>query len=221
MTAFRAVDERDLLEHRYGGGRTQPRRDRRRLQSNGLVERHTLSLEDGQWLKIWTATREGSKRAEAAAADPGQRFYSGLAKTREAAHDAKLYAVFQKERAEIEGLGGRVVRVTLDHELKRRVASAANRAQERGRAAYAQARREAAEAAKLPFRDGKVSFPDLRIEYETADGEREHRDIEFASDRYKKSQIQAKAQSGFRVYRDGVGGGRRIEPQLLRDALPR
>jgi len=49
----------------------------------------------------------------------GQATYHGLKKPKEAFHDAELYRLYHKVSDEIEGRGGKVVRVRLDHEIKR------------------------------------------------------------------------------------------------------
>jgi hypothetical protein len=46
--------------------------------------------------------------------------------------------------------------------------------------------------------------PDLRIEYETADGELAKVDLEVTSEDYKASQMQQKARAGFTVYALGL-----------------
>ena len=69
-----------------------------------------------------------------------------------------------------------------------------------------QARREFAEDHDLPFRDGRIELPDLRIEYETRDGERAHRDVELATENYSRSQLAGKHSAGFRIYRAAGAG---------------
>lgn len=49
----------------------------------------------------------------------GRSFYAGLVKSRELAHDAQLYHLFEVERAKLEYEGSRVTRVVLDYEFKR------------------------------------------------------------------------------------------------------
>lgn len=50
--------------------------------------------------------------------------------------------------------------------------------------------------------DGKIPLPDLRIEYESRDGERTKVDLELATDDYKPAQIAEKDRAGFRIYID-------------------
>jgi hypothetical protein len=54
---------------------------------------------------------------------------------------------------------------------------------------------------------GHLELPDLRIEYETADGRHESRDVELVTEHYSRAQLAGKAQAGFSMYR-AAGGGR-------------
>ena len=47
---------------------------------------------------------------------------------------------------------------------------------------------------------GKVVFPDLRIEYEARDQEPSKVDLELATAAYKTEQVQAKRAAGLRIY---------------------
>jgi hypothetical protein len=53
--------------------------------------------------------------------------------------------------------------------------------------------------------NGKIPLPDLRIEYQTRDGEMAKVDLELATGHYKRSQISEKASAGFIVYSEGGG----------------
>jgi hypothetical protein len=53
----------------------------------------------------------------------------------------------------------------------------------------------------LPFRAGRIEFPDLRIEYDTPNAERAYRDVELATENYSRTQLAGKHSAGFRVYR--------------------
>ena len=55
--------------------------------------------------------------------------------------------------------------------------------------------------------DGHLELPDLRIEYETADGRHESRDVELVTEHYSRAQLAGKAQAGFSIYR-AAGAGR-------------
>ena len=53
----------------------------------------------------------------------------------------------------------------------------------------------------LPVVDGHLELPDLRIEYETIDGELRHRDVELVTEHYSRAQLAGKARAGFSMYR--------------------
>jgi hypothetical protein len=57
-----------------------------------------------------------------------------------------------------------------------------------------------ADAYNLRVVDGTIQIPDLRIEYDTAEGDRCHVDLELATAHYKPGQIAAKARAGFVIY---------------------
>jgi hypothetical protein len=128
----------------------------------------------------------------------GQAIYHGLKKPREAKHDAALYRLYQKESARIESAGGRPVRVALDYELKRNLhrelAQLGNEGQTR------EARERVADKQGLVLVNDRVQVPDLRLEYETADQERKHVDLELANRNYRPRALAQKAKAGFSIY---------------------
>ena len=133
-------------------------------------------------------------------------------KPRELPHDAQVYRLFRAEAGRIETEGGRVVRVVLDYELKRDYQQYLNRPDRPADATLEQDRRAFAEAHDLPVVRDHLELPDLRIEYETADGRLEHRDVELVTEHYSRGQLAGKAQAGFVMYRSGGGGGGRGGP---------
>ena len=48
--------------------------------------------------------------------------------------------------------------------------------------------------------NGRVQFPDVRVEYERPDGERAHEDLELATGHYNSRQMAAKRASGFTLH---------------------
>ena len=50
--------------------------------------------------------------------------------------------------------------------------------------------------------NGKIRLPDLRIEYETANGEAARVDLELATEHYRGDHMSAKSQAGFKIYAD-------------------
>ena len=86
-----------------------------------------------------------------------------------------------------------------------------------------------AEEHRLPIVDGRVRFPDVRLEYETRDGRLDVRDVEVTTPHYRGAHAAAKAASGFARYRavgarlcGGRGaarGGRCKEAHLAEEML--
>ncbi len=68
--------------------------------------------------------------------------------------------------------------------------------------------RAAAEALHLTVVDGHVQIPDLRLEYETRDGDLGRVDLELATEHYRADQVAAKAQAGFTIYAPASQTGR-------------
>jgi len=73
----------------------------------------------------------------------------------------------------------------------------------------------------LPYFDGHVHFPDLRIEYEDIDGRRDHLDVEILTVHYRGARGAAAARSGFRCVSGSSArtGGRSADPDLAEGLL--
>jgi hypothetical protein len=199
---FRTVGEDDLLRFRYEGNRSKLRRDYLNLRSQGLVERRTISVgKTRKPLPVYTLTRDGKKALKSAGPDRSdQALYAGFVKPREAAHDAGIYRMFQAEAARIEARGGRIDRVVLDFELKKKVYAPLAKAQNLAALQYVERQAQIAAANGLTVVDGKIPLPDLRIEYETADGEPARVDLELATEHYRRGHLSEKARAGFKMY---------------------
>lgn len=216
--AFRVVAERDLP-----GPNSEY--DVRSLSDQGLIESHTITM-NGASERVLVLTPAGRDLLEAhrspSTSDERQEFYAGLVKPRELAHDAQLYRLFETERKQLEDAGSSISRVVLDYELKREYHTYAHRQKQAGIDA-SEAREAFARDHDLPFRRGHIEFPDVRIEYETREGEYAHRDLELATEHYSRSQLSGKQSSGFRVYRAAGArgastnrrGGTPADPHLL------
>ena len=50
--------------------------------------------------------------------DSRQRYYAGLVKPAEVAHDLAIYPAYKREAERIEKAGGRIKRVVIDYEFK-------------------------------------------------------------------------------------------------------
>jgi hypothetical protein len=202
--------------------------DVRSLRDQRLLQTHTLVI-NGRSESVAVLTGKGRDLIEHARAHLAprpsslaprdQRFYAGLGNLRDLAHDAQLYRLFDTERAQLAADGATVTRVVLDYELKADYHRYVHELRLAGVDAI-RARRDFAEAHHLPFAGERIHLPDVRVEYETADGRPEQRDLELATEHYSRSQIGGKVSVGFRVYRAaGAGGGHRgatpVDPHQL------
>jgi hypothetical protein len=146
-----------------------------------------------------------SKRAKRVAqhhrlAPEGQALYAGFVKPAEVSHDASIYRMYEAEAAQIEAAGGRLDRVVLDFEFKKKIYGELNKKGDYGDLSYACRQEDLAKLHELPIVDGKITLPDLRLEYETAEGERAHVDLELAAENYRPAQMSQKLRAGFTIY---------------------
>jgi DNA-binding PadR family transcriptional regulator len=206
--AFRVISPDDLGDE--AGGRDIWHGSWQRLADQGLITRETITDRDGA-RHLVALTREGKALLDAHATPRSdgrrQEYYAGIVKPRELTHDAQLYQAFRAEADRIERDGGRLSRVVLDYELKRDYQTFLNRRDRPEGADVKTDRLVFAEAHDLPVIDGHLELPDLRIEYETADGRLEHRDVELVTEHYSRSQMAGKARAGFSLYRSAGGRG--------------
>ena len=207
--AFRVVRADDLQQIR--SSRDAWSGDLRSLASQGLVQLRTVEV-NRQPIAVVGLTRAGKELLEAHRT-PGetraQAFHVGLVKPREIAHDSQLYRLFQAEAARLESEGGRVDRAVLDYELKRDYQRFLNRPERPSDSDHASDLAAFAADAKLSVVDGHLELPDLRIEYETADGRLEYRDVELVTEHYSRAQLAGKSAAGFALYRAAGAGARR------------
>jgi len=211
---FRAVAREDLAEFAYGGNGDRMRPDLENLIRQGLVEMKSIPQEETGSRQLLTLTRQGHRfLSQTQSAGKDQVLYHGFAKPREAHHDADLYRLYQKAAAKIEGQGGRNLRVVLDYELKRYLyRDLAKLGKDRNSAAGKHA---IAPKHGLQVVRGKIPVPDVRIEYETRDGERARVDLELATGHYRGRNLSEKVRAGFSLYAhaDDVSKLRRILDQ--------
>ena len=141
-----------------------------------------------------TLTKEGHRLIRANRFVPeAQSIYYGFVKPKEANHDADIYQLYQKEASKILDEGGKNLRVVLDFELKKKL--------NRDFATFgAESRQEIASRHGLLVVGEKIPVPDLRIEYETRDGEMARVDLELATEHYRPSQLAEKVRAGFSLY---------------------
>jgi len=191
---FRVVSTHDLIRHVYGAKQEEADRNLRALVRQGLVRKGTFDGPEQTPRELLTLTRRGLRILRASRALPDdQAVYYGFVKPREANHDADLYQLYQKEAARIESGGGKNLRVILDYELKRKI----NRDIARFGTA---ARKEIAERHGLRVVRHKIPVPDMRIEYETRDGEMSRVNLELVTEHYRGRQVAEKVRAGFSLY---------------------
>jgi hypothetical protein len=196
---FRVIDAGDLAQFAYAGDDARMNRDIRHLEQHGLVARKPLTSQGTGTERLIVLTKKAKRLVLQSGRLPeGQAIYHGLVKPREAKHDAALYRLYRRESARIESAEGRVVRVALDYELKRNLHRELAQLGDAGQTC--EARERIAEKQGLALIHDKVQIPDLRLEYETADHERKHVDLELATRNYRPRALAQKAKAGFSIY---------------------
>lgn len=209
---FRVVAVSDLRDTVYAGNRRALQSDLRFLRERGLIALDQVNARrDGRSLRsehidVVTLTKEGKHLAYAAGdLSADQKLYHGLVKPREVEHDTEIYRAYRKEWQRIEQEGGTNPRVKLDFELKSEVQRAiyAKRQADPDRA-LEEIKGKVAEQFQLPLVNGRIEFPDARIEYDLARGGLTgSSDIEVATAAYRPAHLRGKAQAGFQIYMSG------------------
>ena len=199
---FRTIDAEALFKHRYSGKPSAFRAEIARLQQQGFLQRRSTSVgKNRDTLIIVALTKEAAKLVRQDKDLPqNQAVYAGFVKPAEVPHDAAIYQMYQSEAAQIEAKGGRIRRVVLDYELKKEVYSRLARERGSGALEYTRLQQEIADEQHLPMVDGKIALPDLRIEYETPEGDLDHVDLELATEHYHRGHMDVKARAGFKMY---------------------
>ena len=167
-----------------------------------MLQRRSISVgKNRDTLIVVALSKEAAKLARQDSQLPeNQAVYAGFVKPAEVPHDAAIYQMYQAEAKEIEAKGGRIRRVVLDYELKKEVYSKLARARDSGALQYARRQQEIANEQRLPMVDGRVVLPDLRIEYETPEGDLDHVDLELATEHYHRGHMDMKTLAGFKMY---------------------
>lgn len=191
---FRVIASHDLAQHAYKDGEQLAASDVRHLIRVGLVRNGVFEGPEATPRELLTLTRRGQRLLRAnRLVPPDQAVYHGFVKPKEANHDADLYLLFQKEAARIESEGGRNLRVILDYELKRKI--------NRDLARFGStAKKEIALRHGLRLVRNKLPVPDLRIEYETREGEIARVNLELVTEHYRGRSVAEKVQAGFSLY---------------------
>lgn len=206
---FRTVAVGDLSRIRYNGKNDEMRADLQSLGDQGLLEMRTLctGAKSGR-VAVAVLTKRGKDVLEREGGSAGkQQFYSGFVKPAEIAHDAAIYLMYQLEGDRIARAGGRIQRIVLDYELKRKVYSPLAKARMVSPAEYSRRQTEIATEHGLKVIRGRIVLPDLRIEYETGNGESVSIDLELATHHYHGTHLTAKAAAGFKMYAPASSAG--------------
>jgi hypothetical protein len=196
---FRTIAVEDLREFVYGGDKDSLRLALENLIRQGLLQRKSVPHQEKGSRQLLALTKNGhGLLKEAQITQKDQTLYHGFKKPREAHHDADLYRIYQKAAEKIERAGGRNLRVILDHELMKGVYhDLAKLGPDRTSPA---SKRTVAERHDLAVVRDKIPLPDVRIEYETSDGERARVDIELATSHYRFRNLAEKVRAGFSIY---------------------
>ena len=213
---FRVVGIEDLANFAYAGDRSRMQSDLRNLKEQGLVVERGTSVLKKESRQVLTLTKQGQRLIRRHGFLPeDQAIYSGLVKPKEADHDADLCRMYRKAAEEIERKGGKVLQVQLDYELKEKLYQRLGRAQARNHRETQRLKESLAHDLQLPVVHGKVSFPDLRIEYTTQEMEIARVDLELATRHYHAGHLAEKARAGFQLYArsEDTAGLRRVRDE--------
>lgn len=212
LGTFRVIAATDLARVSYGGDAPRMEREIRRLKQESLLSEKRLPAGRKNPTRLFALTKRGSRlvRKSGRVSDE-QAIYHGFRKLPEAKHDADLYRLFQAEVDRIASAGGRPTRVVLDYELKRNLNRDLAALDEEGRTA--EALQQIAERHGLSVVGDKIPVPDLRVEYDTSDMERQYVDLELATRNYRPRALAEKANAGFSLY------ARREDSSRLRRVL--
>ncbi len=216
VATYRVVSVRDLVEHRFGGNAFAARKGIDALKNEGLLQEHTVRVKSGKTFRVVFASQKGRRQAWGNRKNNDQRYWCGLAKPSEIRHDATVYRAAISEISKLEKTGSSVKRIQLDYEMKSRVSKIAEKARSKdgGEAAFL-AKIEAARQMSLPTgSDGKLHYPDARIEYEDEQGNPGRVDVEVTSGNYRSKGLQAKLSAGFKLYANGRSAKRQLSSAL-------
>jgi hypothetical protein len=199
---FRTMDEEDVARAFYGGMEGPFRQDLKDLLDQGLIERRSVVVGKNRNVRHVIVLSKKGKRLLGRQGDVerGQSIYAGFVKPAEASHDASVYRMYEAEAKQIQSRGGTIRRVVLDFEFKRKLYAELNKAGDYGEVSYSRRQEDLARLYELPVVDGKISLPDLRIEYDTREGDRAHIDLELATEHYRPGHMRQKTRAGFKLY---------------------
>jgi hypothetical protein len=201
------------------------------LREEGLI--YTVQIGAGQHADVLTGRglsvleanrHEPEDEARYSRDDDRQAFHAGVSRERELQHDSDVFRAYRGIEAEIRERGGEVERVVLEVDMRREYQQwlqehNRGRSDSDGRPDRTDREIEAwAHEHELPYRDGSVQFPDLRIEYDL-DGRDRHEDVEVVTGHYRGAHAAGRASSGFRCVRGGGSsyGASPFDPHAAED----
>ena len=216
VATYRVVGLKDLVDERFGGNRFAARKGIEALKQDGLLAEHTVQVKSGKTFRVLTATDRGRRKAWGGRRNNEQRYWAGFVKPTEIRHDAAVYQAARTEIEKLEKAGAKVKLIQLDCEMKSRIAKATEKARaESGAGEAFIAKQEAAKQMDLPLtEDGRVHYPDARIEYEDAQGVSGRVDVEVTSEGYRSKSLRAKAAAGFSLHANGRAAMRQLASAL-------
>lgn len=195
---FRALSIEDLEKYVYSDDRESMVRDLSNLERQGLVQRSSGRYRDG--IRVVTLTRQGERFMHEVLRESEQELYSGLKKVRELRHDTALYEIYQAKAREIDEAGGKIKRVVLDYELKRKLNRDLNKVRDGAASEDPKLKERIGQRHGVPVVEGQYVVPDVRIEFEDRDGIECRVDLEYLTETYRHGDISGKAQAGFALY---------------------
>jgi hypothetical protein len=199
---FRLISTEDLLRHAYEGNREEMEQDVRNLLRQGLIQREALEGSYGAARQMLTLTTQGHRLVRVSRLVGDNEPIDHIPfKPKEAVHDADLYRLYQKGAAHVEAEGGTNLRIVFDWELDKSL-------KRDFAAGGAEAREQIASRYGLRMVGEKIPVPDLRIEYQTPEGELAHVDLELVTEHYRLGQLAEKARAGFSLYAPRSEAGR-------------
>ena len=219
--AFRVVPERDLIDSANAACDLRER-DLRQLEKQGLIERVPVNDRD-RAIALTGRGRALLERHRARDTDHRQQFYSGADRPRERSHDAQYYRAYLEAAERLRDRGACIERVQLDRELKRdyqRFLQERNRGDRDSDGRPDRSEAEIAAWARehdLPYFDEQVHFPDVRIEYEDANGDTRYEDIEVVTEHYRGGHRASAARCGFSTHDSRSAGRRTFDPRVAED----
>jgi hypothetical protein len=204
---FRVISERELSKHHVD-----------HLRGEGLIQKVWLTPRE----RGVVLSRHGRDVLESHRRDRDaprrQAFHAGAGRARELTHDAQLYRAYLRAEERLRERGAEVRRVVLEIELKReyqRFLQDRNRGNPHSDGRPTRDRSEIERWAHdhgIPYADGHVRFPDLRIEYDQR-GEEHHEDVEVLTPHYRGG--HASSCGGFSCYGGSSNpGGAPFDPRF-------